>query len=584
MTSDRKSLGGGLVLRRGVLQKRRQLPRDVQDVLGRESVVSLRTSDLEVARDLAATVDQQIDAAIAAVREATDVGLPDAEILKMRDALRVALAAHVKQRVDEDRAPRVRSGGPVRVAGELFSEDLEHRRDTIAAQLPAQQLGDLLRVLKDAGIDTAGASVAEVIGLAKMFSRGQRKAEIEVYRDREMEAKHGLVEEAPIGDADVLRQVIREEVPNGTNGGNGNGGGNRVPGVDSKPIGQAVDEYVNDCYTRAEKGWSYNQASTTKEGFLQAFAEYVGPDRMVSDVTLDEMRSWYAGIVNDNQRVTVKTFLTWCEKKREWVAENLMRKVERKKSAKDAEEAQVVTAEEIEDTLVKIFSPALLATVQPRIKSELPHTYRYWGPLLMFLHGLRAGEALGLRREDFAWHGDHLVMKITRENDDTGTRRVKTGSSSRLFVVHREAMARGFGEFVESIESGWLFERYTSTSKMKACAEAYLRGDLKNSDPLWAKTIDSWMPVYQKAVKVNHRITPHDFRRFWRDWATDRCGLTNIQVEKLGGWTATTQAGEYGRQFATSIKVIVELMEKLDFSEILKDLPAYGAPPVAPER
>ena len=83
---SRQSLGKGLVLRRGVIQKRRQLPADVQAVLGKESVISLKTSDVAKARELAAVIDEEIDLAVEAVR-AEGPGMDDERILAAREAL-----------------------------------------------------------------------------------------------------------------------------------------------------------------------------------------------------------------------------------------------------------------------------------------------------------------------------------------------------------------------------------------------------------------------------------------------------------------------------------------------------------------
>ena len=89
-----------------------------------------------------------------------------------------------------------------------------------------------------------------------------------------------------------------------------------------------------------------------------------------------------------------------------------------------------------------------------------------WVPLLCAFTGARVTEMTQLRKSDVRKEGDHWIVRIT---PDAGT--VKSGHY-RDVPLHRQVLALGFMDYVNSAASGPLFHGATSADKYLAGARA----------------------------------------------------------------------------------------------------------------
>lgn len=554
----RVSLGQGLVMRGGVLQKRRQLPADVQAVLGRESVTSLRTADVNDARAVAKAIDEEIDLAIETIRAAGH-GMSDEDALKAREGLREALDAHVESRLREDRLVRLRSGGVIEDDEGIFTEDLEENVWRIESRSPAEELATMLKLLRKSGVNLQGASVTELQGLAELFRSGQGRAEMFVWEDRQEEQRHGLF------------GSNRRPAP-----GPGVVAGNKSQHVDSRPLLEAINAYIDEkCTSIAgqQPDWKPGSATAERSKHLRDFAREIGVERLCSEIGPDELIEWRKTIQNMNRFRHAQSFFRWAAR-RGWTTASPFDRVPNPRRRKS-----VITKPQFnEEELHLIFSQELATSVQHPLQRHQRYAWHFWAPLLQLCHGLRGGEALGLRVADFKQYGDLLAMEITTKNDPTGLRRLKTAASERLLVVHPELIQRGFGDFLNGLDAkGWLFPEYVDSDSFRRAAEAFRADPDTNLEAKWTNAYSTWFDNYRKRVGVTRKkLSTHRFRDLWRDRAT-ACGLDQLQVEKLGGWTPTSMAGSYGRSVASDVQEVGKLIAKVEFGGILKGLPGFPA-------
>jgi hypothetical protein len=126
--------------------------------------------------------------------------------------------------------------------------------------------------------------------------------------------------------------------------------------------------------------------------------------------------------------------------------------------------------------------------------------------------------------------------------------------------------------------NGWLFAEYFDTPMFKK-AEAALKADPdSNAEGRMTPGYSNWLTKYMRGVGVEPKgLSPHRFRDLWRARAT-ASGLTDIQTEVLGGWSPSTMAASYGSGIKAEVSATAALIGRVDFSDILADLPAYRLP------
>ena len=182
---------------------------------------------------------------------------------------------------------------------------------------------------------------------------------------------------------------------------------------------------------------------------------------------------------------------------------------------------------------------------------------RFWVPLLCLFHGFRTNEVCQLYVADVK-NEDGIDFLYLRESDDEGNKvkRLKTVSSRRKVPLHKEIIAMGFLEFVESRKA-----------RCESCLFPSLEANRRGSK---ADTIGKWfgrlrnkllkdIPDIQGA-KGLHSLR-HSFARTCRDK-----GIEQGLIWALGGWTEGTRRNseaDYGSGYG--LPTLKAAIDKIEF-------------------
>ncbi len=147
--------------------------------------------------------------------------------------------------------------------------------------------------------------------------------------------------------------------------------------------------------------------------------------------------------INDGYLMHMASLFNWARKE-QWVTANPFEGLSVHDPVDDADRRDPFTSEQLRT----LFSSA------PWDSPWVPggeQAGAFWVPLLCLFHGLRMGEAAGLRTEDVEQDGDKVVMHL-RAYDE---RRLKNREARGTLVVHPELLRLGFlGHVEERREAG----------------------------------------------------------------------------------------------------------------------------------
>lgn len=161
---------------------------------------------------------------------------------------------------------------------------------------------------------------------------------------------------------------------------------------------------------------------------------------------------------------------------------------------------------------------------------------RRWVPWICAYSGCRVGEAVQLRKEDFAKKGGVWVMRITPEAGTVKTKQV------REVPLHAHVIEEGLMDFVKKAKEGHLF---VTVKEGKTFRHTW-RGR-KNRVAEWARTI-----VTDPNVAPNHA---------WRHAFKSRgfeAGIQEKVLDAICGHAPSTAGRRYG---SVTLKTMVEAME-----------------------
>ena len=160
--------------------------------------------------------------------------------------------------------------------------------------------------------------------------------------------------------------------------------------------------------------------------------------------------------INDGYMMHMASLFNWARKE-QWVAANPFEGLSVHDPVDDADRRDPFTPEQLQT----LFSAA--PWDGPWILGG-ERAGAYWVPLLCLFHGLRMGEAAGLRTEDVEQDGNTVIMHL-RAYDE---RRLKNREARGTLVVHPELLRLGFlGHVEERREAGetLLFPEGTANSR-----------------------------------------------------------------------------------------------------------------------
>ncbi len=203
-------------------------------------------------------------------------------------------------------------------------------------------------------------------------------------------------------------------------------------------------------------------------------------------------------------------------------------------------------------------------TVQPRAFSsaELTRIFeslapfrasepdKWWVPALALYQGSRLNELCQLAVADVETIDDVTILNLS-EFDERGVRTkaksLKNESSERLVPVHPEIIAAGFEAYVE---------------ERRAAGDTQLFPRLKPSrSGGHGHEFSKWFGRHLDRISITDpRARFHSARHGWREVA-GLAGLTDRQVDALGGWAPASQAAKYGRR--TVVEELAPLIKRI---------------------
>ncbi|MCX5580265.1 site-specific integrase [Kaistia terrae] len=183
-----------------------------------------------------------------------------------------------------------------------------------------------------------------------------------------------------------------------------------------------------------------------------------------------------------------------------------------------------------------------------------------WVPWICAYSGVRPGEAIQLRKEDFSSE-DGIPFFHVRGSAGT----VKTGKGRRT-PIHRCLVAEGLLDFVRNAKAGHLFVNVTGND-----ADAIRRG---------IDTSRGRLGEWVRAIGVNDpEISPsHSWRHTFKAIALDG-GMTEKVADAICGHAQATQGRKYG---TVSLATKAAALEA--FPEYALEAPTAAAPKDAPGR
>lgn len=158
-------------------------------------------------------------------------------------------------------------------------------------------------------------------------------------------------------------------------------------------------------------------------------------------------------------------------------------------------------------------------------ETESSVSAKRWVPILCAFTGARVSEITQLRKEDFRQEGDRWVIRITPEAGS-----VKAGDY-RDVPLHRQVIAEGIVEHVESARQGPLFHNGTDPEKFAAKAQRM------------SNAIADWLRLNK--IKPEGVQPSHAWRHRLKTQARD-LGLDMRVVDAIQGHAGKTASDDYG--------------------------------------
>ncbi len=175
---------------------------------------------------------------------------------------------------------------------------------------------------------------------------------------------------------------------------------------------------------------------------------------------------------------------------------------------------------------------------------------KWWVPALSLYQGTRLNELCQLAVADVETVDGVTILNLS-EFDEHGVRTkaksLKNDSSERLVPVHPQIIAAGFESYVEA---------------RRAAGDAQLFPRLKpGRSGGHGHEFSKWWGRHLDRIDISDpRATFHSFRHGWREVA-GLAGLTDRQVDALGGWAPASQAAKYGRR--TVVEELGPLIQRI---------------------
>jgi integrase len=501
----------------------------------------LHTSDLRRAERLAVALDGQIGRLFAAAANIVgdgggeDVVTDDSNVVDGQELIERLCDSYLRRLLAEDRVSRQsgRESGDVEGAlldiAEDYAEDYADNRVEIVEDA-AQQL------LSSEQVDLSDEQLRALLG--------------ELLRTRVVAVKASIAERA--GDAAFDPRSVQLQRTSASA---------LAPDVAAAhTVGELAESYVK--HQRETEAWKKGRGADDRAKSVQRFVEWFGADTPLSDVDpkacegVFEMfreRRLVATTTNKELRL-LRAFFNYAIKI-EWLTRNPAKELKVKEpSARDQRDP--FSSGDLRQLFGESFHKVSVGRMvagnrKLNEKSEIFMPERYWCPLLSLLAGLRQGEAVRLRVENFETIDGVLCIAPDPEEGKT----LKTDASKRVVPVHAHLVDLGLMDFVEEQRAAgekFLFPRATGLKKPEGA-------------------LADWFPKYRARVGVSgKKKTFHSLRHNFSQGLADAGAQDSAISDLMGHADGSMSTGRYGGR--ASVDRLRDSIELLDFREELSGL------------
>lgn len=358
-----------------------------------------------------------------------------------------------------------------------------------------------------------------------------------------------------------------------------------VPGDKSSPSASTVSSVINGyCDLKSDHDWVPKTLDENKR-ILGWFADFVGPEKKIKGVTVDDCRDFrnalsklpanftkskeFKGMslreisqkAGDKPKLNVGTtrkyfgcvkwFLGWCEDEGE-IASNPAQKIKVMGKVNQQDARHPFS----KDQLIKLFqSPQYTGHRSANRRSSpgeaLIKDGKFWVPVIGLFTGMRLGEIVQLLVSDVRQEDDISFFEVSKGEDDD--KNLKTATSQRAIPIHPELVKMGFLDYVEGqrkkTPQGRIF------SEIKVGANGY-----------FSHNFSKWFGRYLKQVEVKTAKTSfHSFRHNFKDGLRN-AGIEDSRQNALMGHSDGSVPSTYGTGY--SPKVLNDDLQKIEYPSL----------------
>lgn len=211
------------------------------------------------------------------------------------------------------------------------------------------------------------------------------------------------------------------------------------------------------------------------------------------------------------------------------------------------------------DELTKIFSAPIYTGcvddeygyAKPGL--NIPRRGRFWVPLIALYTGMRLNEICQLTLDDFSVE-DGVDIILIRNDDDGGTKQIKTAAGQRFIPVHSELRRIGLIHYVAA-------RREKSVPTDALFPELSIGSTGYRSDQ-FSKYFSRFLG---HAKITDKKKVFHSFRHTYRD-ALREADISIEKVRALGGWSGKNTEDHYGSGLRTT--TLAEAIEQISYPKL----------------
>jgi integrase len=325
-------------------------------------------------------------------------------------------------------------------------------------------------------------------------------------------------------------------------------------------IGELAESYLK--HQRETGAWKKGSTEPDRVKGVERFVEWLGADTPLSKVNpelcqgiLEVFRDRKLVQTTQNKELRGLRALFSYGIKLEWMTRNPAKDLKVKEPP--AREQRVPFA--VDDLRVLLGASLSKAAIARPVGSaargpkpvQVYMPERYWSPLLSLYAGLRAGEIVRLRADNFQPVDNVLCMSVEPEPDES----LKTESSRRLVPVHSHLIELGLLAFVDEQRAGGEQHLFPRVAQLRRPVKA----------------LTTWFSRYRRSVGIDDkRKTFHSMRHNFRQALSEADVQDSVVSDLMGHADSSMTHGRYGK--GASVARLRDAVERLDFRKELAAL------------